>query len=117
MTRLKLFLIVIFCLVNGSASAASAITRHHPLVSLTTMMKVIRVHDCEERDAGWHVHGPKYFGGLGWLNATWKQWRAPSFPIRMDLATPVQQAWAMAHFVASVEHGWWPDQDGCTGGY
>jgi hypothetical protein len=32
-------------------------------------------------------------------------------------ATPFQQAWAEAHFIGSVFHGWWPDQVGCTGGY
>lgn len=81
------------------------------------MAKTIRVHVCEERGHGWHVDGPTYFGGLGWLAATWTEFRAPSFPVSMADATPQQQAWAMAHFVGATMGGWWPDQSGCTGGY
>ena len=78
------------------------------------MQMTMKVHICEESAAGWHVHGPEYFGGLGWLNATWLQFRRGDFPLRMDQATPQEQAWAMARFAA--KYGW-PDQFGCSGGY
>lgn len=103
-------------LVIGSSTAASAGRVHH-LISGSIMRKVERVHVCEEGQAGWHVDGPIYFGGLGWLAATWQRYRAPSFPVNMADATPEQQGWAMAHFVGSALNGWWPDQVGCTGGY
>lgn len=108
-----LFVVV---LVVGSSLTASAGQRHR-LIPASIMRKVDRVHVCEEGQAGWHVDGPIYFGGLGWLAATWQRYRAPSFPASMADATPEQQAWAMAHLVGSLFHGWWPDQAGCTGGY
>jgi hypothetical protein len=112
MTHLKLTILILCTnlLIPGLASAAS-----HPLVNRDVMTKTIRVHNCEEPT--WTVHGNKYRGGLGWLDATWLSYRSPHFPRYMDQATPMQQAWAMAHFVAIAEHGWWPDQVGCTGGY
>ena len=85
-------------------------------MSAVIFAKATRVAICEE--GGWvDVHGPTYYGALGWLQATWDQYRAPGFPARMDEATPQQQAWAMAHFVGSAMKGWWPDQGSCTGGY
>lgn len=89
----------------------------HALVSAVIMQRTARVQACEEGHWGWHVNGSKYQGGLGWLHATWLAYRSPHFPLNMADATPQQQAWAMAHFVAHVLHGWWPDQTGCTGGY
>ena len=87
-----------------------------PLVSPYILAKASNVATCEE--GGWNnVDGPLYFGALGWLEATWAQFRAPSFPGSMYDATPAQQAWAMAHFVGADMGGWWPDQTGCTGGY
>ena len=81
---------------------------HHSLVSRAIMAKTIKVMHCE---AGtWHSDGPKYFGGLGWLAATWAEFRAPTFPRNMADATPQQQAWAMAHLVGTLLHGWWPHQ-------
>lgn len=86
-----------------------------PLVSAQLLAKASRVAQCEE--GGWHnVDGPTYFGALGWLWATWQAYRAPSFPVNMAYATPAQQTWAMAHFVGAALH-YWPDQNGCTGGY
>jgi hypothetical protein len=87
----------------------------HRLVPPSIMAKVERVHVCEE-SGDWFVHGPKYFGGLGWLGATWNTYRAPSMPSRADLATPQEQAWAMWRFVRA-NGNWWPDQSGCTGSY
>jgi len=79
-----------------------------------------KVHFCEENvPNGWHIHGPLYYGGLGWLAATWDKYRLPGFPVRADLATPLQQARAMARFIA-VTGMPWPDQlpgPQCTGGY
>jgi hypothetical protein len=102
-------------------SSAGATTR--PLVSAYIMQKVERVHICEERGYGWHVDGPVYFGGLGWkvnkygVQQLWLNFKPPRAPQSMADATPFQQAWAEAHFIGSVFHGWWPDQVGCTGGY
>jgi hypothetical protein len=112
---IKKFLYLLVTVVSFSAfgNAAGAA---HTLVSPSIMQRVLRVHDCEE-PGNWNVDGPRYYGGLGWLSATWLAWRAPDFPLNAALATPEQQAWAMDHFVASAEHGWWPDQAGCTGGY
>ena len=83
-----------------------------PLVSPTIMAMTVRVHNCEE--PVWNVDGPKYFGGLGWLDATWLTFRRHDFPRYMSRATPQQQAWAMARF--AMRYGW-PDQRGCSGGY
>ena len=76
------------------------------------MQETIRVHHCEE--PVWNVNGPKYFGGLGWLDATWLTFKRRDFPRYMSEATPQQQAWAMARF--AQKYGW-PDQGHCTGGY
>jgi hypothetical protein len=85
------------------------------------LLKAEKVHFCEENvPNGWHVDGPVYFGGLGWLAATWDRYKLPGFPATAAQATPLEQARAMARFVAIVERGWWPDQlngDQCTGGY
>ena len=87
-----------------------------PLVSARVMQETIRVHNCEE--PRWNVDGPKYFGGLGWLDATWLTFKRKDFPRYMSEATPQQQAWAMARF--GQKYGW-PDQrpgsNHCTGGY
>ena len=80
------------------------------------MTMTSRVNVCEE-SGDWHVRGSIYSGGLGWMNALWLQWRAPSFPMSAALASPAEQAWAMSHFVKHVMGGYWPDQPYCTGGY
>lgn len=86
-----------------------------PLVNRLIMAETERVHACEEGSYGWHVNGPTYFGGLGWLWATWQTFRRHDFPVSMADATPQQQAWAMARF--AFQYGW-PDQNGCwAGGY
>ena len=86
-----------------------------PLVAPWVMAATERVQACEEGSYGWHVNGPKYFGGLGWLWATWQAFRRPDFPLNMADASPEQQAWAMQRF--AEHYGFWPDQRGCTGGY
>lgn len=117
MTHLKLFSIITFALFMAVAPvSAGAAKRPRPLVSPLILRKTINVHNCEEGSYGWHVNGPEYFGGLGWLDATWLKYKFPRFPRYMSEATVEQQAWAMAHFVAA-NGGWWPDQVGCTGGY
>ena len=82
------------------------------------MALTTNVNRCEE-SGDWHVAGPTYFGGIGWLWATWQQWRQPSDPLNMAQATPQEQARAMARFVGHAMGGWWPDQPAgnCTGGY
>ena len=88
----------------------------HSLVSAQVMALTSNVNRCEE-SGDWHVNGPTYFGGLGWLWATWQEWRQPTDPLNMAYATPQEQARAMARFVGHVMGGWWPDSHGCTGGY
>lgn len=89
------------------------------LVSSAIWHKVMRVHICEEGNGrgSWHINGSTYAGGLGWMLATWAQWRRHDFPLSAANATPQQQAWAMQRFVAHAMGGWWPDQPHCTGGY
>lgn len=72
----------------------------------------LKVHNCEE--PSWHVNGPTYYGGLGWLWGTWQIFRRSDFPVNMAYATIRQQSWAMARFAAV---NGWPDQPHCTGGY
>lgn len=99
----------------GTFGAAKAPRRH--LVSALDWSRVVKVHRCEQ-PASWHVRGT-YSGGIGWLPATWAAWRAPWMPVRMDLATPQEQAWAMVRFVQGVLH-YWPDQGWpvwCSGPY
>ncbi len=73
-----------------------------------------RVAICEE--GGWrNAHGPVYFGALGWLQSTWDQFRAASFPVRADQATITEQIWAAQRFAGYYHLV--PDQSGCTGGY
>ncbi len=93
-------------------------TQTFGIVSALVMSLASNVNHCEE-SGNWHVDGPTYFGGLGWLWATWQDWRQPTDPVNMAQATPPEQARAMARFVGHVLGGWWPDQPlgNCTGGY
>jgi hypothetical protein len=81
-------------------------------VSPANMAKVLKVHHCEE--TSWNVNGSEYQGGLGWLHATWLEFRLPSFPMSAAQATIQQQAFAMVRFAA--KYGW-PDQEGNCYGY
>lgn len=102
----RIALIVSF-LVLSVAAPVSASTKITPLV----WSRASTVARCEE--GGWHnVHGPTYFGSLGWLQATWDDFKLPSMPSRMDLATPAEQAWALWQF--AKKYGW-PDIHGCRG--
>ena len=83
-----------------------------PLVSALIMQKTTRVHNCEE--PVWNINGPKYYGGLGWLDATWLAFRSPGDPRYMSQASPQRQARAMSRFAAKYN---WPDQFGCQGSY
>lgn len=102
----RLFLPLSFLPLLAAAPASAA---PHRLVSPAIMARVEKVHRCESPTT-WRSPGPTYFGGLGWKWATWLTYRAPSFPTNMAQATPEQQAWAMAHFVAKTLH-YWPDQN------
>ncbi len=92
--------------------------RHRPDhygVTRAMMQEVARVNVCEE-GGNWHVDGPVFSGGLGWLHATWHMFRRPTWPTDMADAPPYMQANAMWRFV------WYfgiamPDQVGCTGSY
>ena len=89
------------------APAPRALYVSHRVLEMTR-----RVHDCEE--PVWNVNGPLYFGGLGWLWATWQAFRRADFPRNMAFASVREQSWAMARF--AQRYGW-PDQRGCSGGY
>jgi hypothetical protein len=134
---MKLKLLIVTALLSAASAvpgtAGASPSAYSPyLVSAQILVKVVNVSRCEEGGnwqyplkTAWAAHKgdvyvlthSKYFGGLGWLQATWNQFRAPDFPAVMNKANPEQQAWAMAHFVGSVFHGWWPDQGRCTGPY
>jgi len=107
--------LVALSLAVSSFFVASPADAKRPVVSWSIWEKVLRVHNCEE--TRWNIKGPVYSGGLGWRNALWGQFKAPWMPSSMGDAKPVWQAWAMAHFVSQVNHGYWPDQSGCNGGY
>ncbi len=103
--------------VEGETVKVRTKAAHHALyVSPQIFQMATKVAICEE--GGWSAssnqHGPTYFGNLGWLDATWQMFKRPGFPARMDEATPTQQAIAMARFAGRY---YWPDQNGCTGGY
>jgi hypothetical protein len=108
------FVLSITCAFTQSVIAGAD---QHRLVPNGIFQMATRVAVCEE--GGWSraddAHGSKYYGNLGWLDATWQRYKMPGFPPRADEATPQQQARAMLHFVTVAEHGWWPDQYGCHG--
>ena len=77
------------------------------------MADVLIVHQCEEA-GNWHVHGPTYWGGLGWSTGLFAQVRSemgPAYrgmPLRGDLASPYAQGREMLFFVRHEMHGRWP---------
>lgn len=72
--------------------------------------EVLHVHVCEADP--WNDPGPEYKGGLGWLNATWLDFKLPWMPSTMNLATIREQVIAMIRF--SKVYGM-PDLGGCHG--
>ena len=78
----------------------------------------LSVHVCEEGNGAriWHINGPFYAGGLGWLIATWTAFRLTVDVLR-ELRNAARTGQAMTRFVRLVLGGHWPDQHGCTGGY
>lgn len=65
------------------------------------------VHECEGDP--WNDDGPKYFGGLGWLAATWNKFRTPGDPISMAAASIAEQISAGVAF-SEFYYGY-PDGD------
>lgn len=112
---LALVSVLIFVLVSAVFVSEVGASPKRPVVSWPIWQATVKVHNCEE--PSWHVHGQTYSGGLGWRHDTWDRFKAPWMPSDMGDATPLEQAWAMAHFVSTMNHGYWPDQFGCTGGY
>jgi hypothetical protein len=78
------------------------------------MAKVLVVHNCEE-PGNWHENGSKYQGGLGWLHATWLEFKVPSDPLNMAAASIEEQARAMVRF--ATKYGWPTDSPGHCIGY
>lgn len=123
--------ILLFSVLSIAAISTPAGAATHALVPRAIFLKALRVDRCEE--SNWHyplgspwalrvgrkfaLKHSRYFGGEGWLDATWTKYRLPGFPRYAYQASPQQQARAMLHFVATINHGYWPDQTGCTGGY
>ncbi len=101
--------VTVASLLFGSLANAS------PIVSWSVWQKALKIHRCEQPN--WHAKGPIYSGGLGWHNGLWLKYRAPWMPTNMGDAKPLWQAWALAHFIADENGGYWPDQFGCSGSY
>lgn len=97
----------------GVAGAKHRIDRYG--VTPAMFAEVAQVNQCEE-GGDWHVNGPEYFGGLGWLAATWDEFRKPSWPRNMADAPPLMQSNAMFRFIWHYGIAM-PDQGRCTGGY
>ena len=104
---------------SEAARSPSHVTQHHvrlihrPVVPWQIWLDTVRVHICEE--PRWDIRGPEYSGGLGWTNSLWPKFKAPWMPANMADAKPLQQSWALAHFIQKDNHGYWPDQRGCNG--
>lgn len=113
--------------ISTTSATTTAHVRHHSPhrrvvrrpdhygISRGMMAEVRRVNVCEE-GGDWHVNGPEYFGGLGWLAATWAEFREHAWPSDMADAPPYMQANAMFRFVWHYGIAM-PDQAGCTGSY
>ena len=112
MTRL---IFAISFAISSLFIASEAVASPKPVVSWAVWLKVLNVHRCEE--PAWNIRGPVYSGGLGWRNDLWGRFRAPWMPSSMADATPLEQSWAMAHFVQRMNGGVWPDAHGCQGSY
>ena len=109
-------LIFIISFVFSSLFVASeAVASPKPVVSWQIWQATLKVHHCEE--PAWNIRGPVYSGGLGWRNDLWERFRAPWMPSSMADATPLEQAWALAHFISKDNGGYWPDQFSCSGSY
>lgn len=102
----KVCLALVFCLMPHVAHNSSASSLH---VSKALMNQARWVNHCEENGYGWHVNGSEYQGGLGWLHATWLQFKTPGMPVNMADASPLEQAFALSRFAA--KYGM-PDLDG-----
>lgn len=105
MKRLSAFALTFFVLLGANPAGATT----HNLVTPRVFQMVMKIHLCEAKALGWHVNGPKYFGGLGWLYSTWLTYRSAWMPTNMADATPQEQALAMVHFVNRTLH-YWPHQ-------
>lgn len=101
--------------INTTLGATPAAA--HRLVTPKAMAEWTKVAVCEE--GGWgsryDAHGPTYYGNLGWLDATWRTFRASWMPRYMSEATPQEQVWAALQFTKRYQFV--PDQNGCGGGY
>ena len=106
---------IAFSVLSSIGLSHHAAALHRDAVPHSDWSRVVAVHRCEE-PSSWHVNGPMYQGGLGWLHSTWLTYRASWMPWDMAMATPQEQAWAMVRFVTTTLH-YWPDASGCTGGY
>lgn len=67
-----------------------------PDTSDPTVKAILQIGRCEQPGHGWQgiawdTHGSRYSGGLGFLNATWTQYREPWMPANAGDATPLQQ--------------------------
>ena len=98
------------------STMAGAVSKNPHIIRITKsqMNHVMWIHHCEEGSNGWHINGPLYYGGLGWLSATWNMFRQPWMPLVMSNATVREQAWAMVQFAKTYG---WPDSYGRCYGY
>ena len=111
----KISLVLSFSL-SSHAGALVPMTPAQLHVTPVMMVQGRWVDHCEEdgQPDPWAIDGPKYFGGLGWRSATWATYRLSWMPFSMNLATPLEQTWALYQF-AKVNG--MPDLGGTCHGY
>lgn len=89
--------------------------RHAAEVIHATVDVGYRVSICEE-GGDWSYSGSTFDGGIGFLHATWIEFKRSPDPAWMHSASPYEQSRALFALVRHYGIAM-PDQAGCTGGY
>lgn len=58
-----------------------------------------------ETGGNWQMHGPRYSGGLGFMNAAWEQWGGLEFAGNAGDASPAEQVIVAERIVAGTDKG------------
>src|ERR1700691_645326 len=106
MSRTLISIAFVLSISSVFTQSVTAGADQHRLVPPRIFVMATNVATCEE--GGWapvdDAHGPKYFGNVGFLDATYQANKLPGYPSRMDLATPQQQARVLLRFVHRTLH-------------